>query len=139
MADVKRFLYSREGKDFLEQKYRTEGLSLREIAKAISSYAMEVDRAMVHHGIPRRDRSDAQRNAFEQGKIPPPITGPRPEKTKEAIGDGMRRAWLDGKFTGTKTGEALKKYRESLTPEELEAFNQKKELPPEFSGSVEQS
>ncbi len=30
---------------------------------------MEIDRAMMAQGIPRRDRSDAQKNAFEQGKI----------------------------------------------------------------------
>lgn len=72
---MKSFLFTAEGKVFLHQKYVIEKLSTYAIAKERGTYANEIRRALIFHGIPLRDKSEAQAEALESGRHKHPTKG----------------------------------------------------------------
>jgi hypothetical protein len=97
-VNLKNFLYSPQGKAYLDDKYNGAEKSVREIADELGTHAMAVVRAMDAHGLARRDRAEAQKTALQKGRAEPPTRGPRTEATRQAIAAGVRRAWTDGRY-----------------------------------------
>ena len=76
------WLLTPEGGRWLRQAYHERGLSLAGIARQVATYPKDVHRAMVCHGIERRDRSAAQKKAVEAGRHHNPTRG-RPRTPAE--------------------------------------------------------
>lgn len=71
-----------------------EGKSTYQIAKDLNTYPNKIRRILMKHGIELKTRSEAQRNAIEQGVTSVPTKGKkrtRDEKIK--ISQGMKEAW----------------------------------------------
>jgi hypothetical protein len=105
---VKEFYYSAAGRAYLEVAYLGEGKSLREIAEERGGYAVLIQRAMEHHGMGRRDRSDSMKKALLRGRLAPPPAD-KPPKVRERIGDAVRKAWKAGVYDRESYAERARK------------------------------
>jgi hypothetical protein len=124
-GEVRNFLYSPQGKEYLDREYNGAQKSVREIADALGTHAMAVVRAMDAHGLARRDRAEAQKTALQKGRAEPPTRGPRPPKTRKAISEGVRRAWADGRFDRSAQAAGARERYDRLTPDQQQAFADK--------------
>lgn len=89
---------SEKGKVYLLEQYEKAQLSTYIVAKALGTYANCVRRALIHHKIELRDKSEAQRASLESGRHEHPTQGrPRTEDEKVAIGEGVVAAWKSSK------------------------------------------
>lgn len=90
------FLYTAEGKDFLEREYRDKKRTPRDLAESLSNsgiktYHKLVVRALEHHSIPIRDKSQAQAEALASERAIHPTKGkPRNPSTKEQISKTLK-------------------------------------------------
>jgi IS30 family transposase len=91
---VKEWLFSPEGREFLVEQYQRAGRSTHSIAAELNTYAKFIARALKHHGIPARSRSEAQAQALKSGRHGHPTRGKgwAPEQ-RARIGEGVARAW----------------------------------------------
>ena len=81
-------------KDLLIQKYELDKKSFKEIAEEHDTYANKIRRDAIKLNIKIRDKSEAQKNALDSGKIQHPTKGKeRTEKTKNKIGHGVLKSW----------------------------------------------
>lgn len=64
----KTFLLSPAGGEYLRTQYGEKLRSTYEVAEELGCYANLVRRALFHHGIPLRDRSEAQKVALVTGR-----------------------------------------------------------------------
>ena len=80
------FLFSSEGKVFLEREYTQNQRSTHELAEERKTYHKLVLQALRHHRIVVRDRGEAQSSALVTGRAPHPTAGKqRPKVTRDRI------------------------------------------------------
>lgn len=90
------FLYTAEGKEFLEREYRDKKRTPRDLAESLSNsgfktYHKLVVRALEHHEIPVRDKSEAQAEALKAERAKHPTKGkPRDQDTREQISKTLK-------------------------------------------------
>lgn len=90
------YLYSDDGRVYLEREYRDKQRTTRDLAgelKALGhpTYHKLVERAIVHHGIKLRNRSEAQSAALKADRAKHPTKGsPRSEATKRQISNRLK-------------------------------------------------
>lgn len=83
-----------QGRDYLIRLYHEMGWSIRQIAEFLETDKMVVAKAMVHHRIPRRGKSEAQAGAIKNGRSKNPTAGrERTEREKKRISRGHKRYW----------------------------------------------
>ncbi len=68
----KNFLFSEEGRVYLEENYVELERSTYQIAEERGTYPNMVGRALKHHGYPLRDKKNAQSAAIKNGRHPAP-------------------------------------------------------------------
>jgi hypothetical protein len=86
------WLLSEQGKEWLEKEYVRKERSTYDLAYEKQTYAKAISRALHHHGLPVRDKSDAQIAALANGRHPHPTQGHhRPPEVRDRIS----RALLD--------------------------------------------
>ena len=90
------YLYSDEGKVYLEREYRDKERTTRDLATELTgigfpTYHKLVQRALIHHGIKLRDRSEAQSAALKAERAKHPTKGtPRSDTTKRLISQSLK-------------------------------------------------
>lgn len=83
---ARQLLFGPNGKEYLQREYVTNERSTHEIAEQMKTYHKLVRRALQHHQIGIRNRSEAQSSALTTGRAPHPTKGKsRPEVTRERI------------------------------------------------------
>lgn len=72
------------------------GKSTYQIAKDLSTYPNKIRRILLKHGIELKTRSEAQKNAIENGTSDIPTRGKKRTKDEKIkISEGMKKAWED--------------------------------------------
>jgi hypothetical protein len=90
---MKHYLFSERGKNYLLSEYVEKERSTYDIAAENLTYANLVRRALVHHGLYRRDKSQAQKAALKAGRHDHPTQGrSRTPEERQRIGEGVSRA-----------------------------------------------
>jgi hypothetical protein len=90
---MKHFFFSERGKSYLLCEYVEKERSTYDIAAENQTYANLVRRALVHHGLYRRDKSQAQKAALKAGRHTHPTEGrPHSSEVRQRIGEGVSRA-----------------------------------------------
>lgn len=80
----------------LKKLYETDKKSFIDIAKMYKTYPNKIRRDAIKLGIKIRDKSEAQKNALNTGKIEHPTKGKqRSDITKQKIGEGVMTSWAD--------------------------------------------
>lgn len=88
------WLFTAAGKVYLMREYVKQERSTYAIAKERCTYANMVRRALVHHHIALRNRSEAQEKALKHGRATHPTKGSRrPQETRDRIGEGVSLSW----------------------------------------------
>jgi very-short-patch-repair endonuclease len=83
-----------EKRKLLVQEYEQNKKSFQDIAKENNTYANKIRRDAIKLNIAIRDKSEAQKNALNTGKINHPTKGKiRPEQTKQKIGNAVLKSW----------------------------------------------
>lgn len=81
-------------KALLIQSYERDKKSFGDIAKETGTYANKIRRDAIKYKIQIRDKSEAQQNALESGKIKHPTKGKkRPDNVKQKIGLSVLHSW----------------------------------------------
>lgn len=81
-------------KGFLVEQYEKGLKSFQEIAKEIGTYANKIRRDAIRLKIKIRDKSEAQKNALNTGKVKHPTKGqPRSQDIKDKIGMSVLNSW----------------------------------------------
>jgi very-short-patch-repair endonuclease len=81
-------------KNLIEKMYVSEGKSFAQIAKELDSYANKIRRDAIKFDIKIRDKSEAQKNALQNGSHQHPTKGKaRPESVKNKIGNSVMNSW----------------------------------------------
>lgn len=87
-------LSDNEKKKLLYNMYIKEKKSFAQIAKELGSYPNKMRRDAIKFKIEIRNKSTAQKNAFDTGIVEHPTKGKkRSEKTKEKIGQSVMKSW----------------------------------------------
>jgi len=104
---VKDWLMGPAGAAYLTQEYVLGNRSTYELAQEKGTYPNMVRRALVHHGLERRTRSEAQKQALKKGRHPHPTKGrPREVEVRERIRKGVQEyARTKNDETGFPIGE----------------------------------
>lgn len=90
----RQFLFSADGKVFLNEEYAKKGCSTYQLAESLGTYPNLVRRALKHHHIPTRDHSKAQAIALATGRHHHPTKGTkRLETTKDKISGSVAESW----------------------------------------------
>ena len=80
--------------EYLQQEYTVNGRSDRDIAQEHDTYANAVRRLRLKHGIPSRNKAEAQELALQKGRHNHPTRGKhRDEKSRQNISEGVADAW----------------------------------------------
>ncbi len=96
---MKEYMFSAEGREFLEREYVRAERSTYDIADELGTYPNMIRRALLHHGIAARDKPEAQEAALRYKRAKHPTGGRKrsePErekisKTKRETRDAERR------------------------------------------------
>jgi very-short-patch-repair endonuclease len=98
-----------------------------EIAKTYNTYPNKILRVLSKHGVPIRNKSEAQKTAIKTGRIKPPMIGKKQRRsTKEKISESRSAAWR--KSSPEKLEEFKKSAKErwnKKSPEERYEFHRK--------------
>jgi hypothetical protein len=87
------FLFTAEGRAYLEEEYVRKQRSTYAIARDRGGYANLINRALRHHGFARRSHSDAQKAALDAGRHTHPTRGiGHDQATKDRIGEAVSQA-----------------------------------------------
>jgi very-short-patch-repair endonuclease len=87
-------LSENDRKKIIKDMYINEKKSFAQIAEKLGTYANKIRRDAIKFKIEIRDKSTAQKNAFDTGVIQHPTKGKkRSEKTKEKIGQSVMKSW----------------------------------------------
>ena len=87
-------LSDEDKKNIIIQQYVDQSRSFDEIADIYDTYPNKIRRDAKKFNIPIRSRSDAQKNALQNGRIEHPTKGkPRSTKTKHKIGMSVLNSW----------------------------------------------
>ena len=111
-------------KQIIEKLYIQQKKSFQQIAKEYSTYANKIRRDAKKFNIQIRDKSEAQKNALENGNHKHPTKGTqRSEETKNKIGLSVLHKWenLDKKELDRRKKEAKKRW-DSLTEDQRQNF-----------------
>ena len=74
--------------------YNEDNKSTYEIAESLGTYPNKIRRTLNKHGIPLKNKSQAQKNALETGRSPHPTEGKkRSLNEKVRISDGLMKYW----------------------------------------------
>jgi very-short-patch-repair endonuclease len=93
---MKDFLYTRLGKLYLEEEYVQKERSTYDIAKERGTYANKIRRGLVFHGLPLRDKCNAQKAALKSGRHFHPTRGrQRTPEERQRISESMAQAWRE--------------------------------------------
>lgn len=84
-------LYSDSGRDWLAAQYGGERRSIADLAAELNASAYSVRQALIMHGIERRGRSEAQRQAVESGRHQRELRHSR--ETRERISESVAEHW----------------------------------------------
>ena len=88
------FLFNLNSKQLLVDGYINQKKSIRELAKEINTSFGTVRRALIYHGIPLRDKEEAQRAALQNGTAIHPSKGSkRSVDTRLKISEAMKKYW----------------------------------------------
>lgn len=83
-------------KTYLHAEYIEKGRSTYDIAQELGTYPNKVRRALIHHGIPIRDKGEAQSLALASGRGTHPTEGTeRPSEVKNAIAASVAESWAN--------------------------------------------
>jgi very-short-patch-repair endonuclease len=83
-----------EKKKIIEKLYIDKGLSFKDIASQLQTYANKIRRDAIRFNIAIRDKSEAQKNALSTGKHKHPTKGQeRPDNVKQKIGHSVMNTW----------------------------------------------
>jgi len=89
-------LNDKQKKQFLKQHYEIGQKSFADIAKETGTYANKIRRDAIKLNITIRDKSEAQKNALNNGKTQHPTKGKkRSSKVKEKIGLSVLESWTN--------------------------------------------
>jgi very-short-patch-repair endonuclease len=81
-------------KDLIQKLYEQDKKSFKDIADIVGTYANKVRRDAIKFKINIRDKSLAQKNALDSGKVQHPTKGKqRDESTKAKIGKSVMECW----------------------------------------------
>ncbi len=87
---MKSWLLSEQGKTYLQEEYVVKLRSTYQIAADRNTYANAIRRALQHHGIPLRDKSESQAAALATGRQVHPTQGrKRSDEERQAISESM--------------------------------------------------
>jgi len=96
MLPIKDWLMSAAGAAYLTQEYVLNERSTYELAREKGTYAKLISRALVFHGLARRDKGTAQSSAIKCGRHPHPTKGkPRSVDDRNSIRKGVQDAIRD--------------------------------------------
>jgi len=99
------WLRTPEGGRALRIAYLGERLTTRQLAERFNVSAPSIRAALSFHCIPRRDNSEAQKVAIEEGRHKhPDLSRPKTEIEKAETAKRMRAIWQERKRA--KTGES---------------------------------
>lgn len=91
---TKNFLWSLEGKKFLDEQYNKSNRSTYSIATELNTYANQIRRALIYHKFDLKDKSEAQAAALKSGRHKHPTEGrKRTPQEKLNISKGVAQAW----------------------------------------------
>lgn len=80
--------------NLINKLYWEENLSFKDIASKHNTYANKILRDAKKLGIKRKNKSEAQKNALQTGRIQHPTKGKiRTEEEKQNIGLGVMKSW----------------------------------------------
>lgn len=83
-----------EKKNTIKHLYETQKKSFMDIAALLGTYANKIRRDAIKFKIKIRDKSLAQKNALDTGKIKHPTKGTKRDiTTKQKIGNGVMNSW----------------------------------------------
>lgn len=83
-----------EKKKFIITEYEDNKRSFKDIADDLGTYANKIRRDATKYDIKIRDKSEAQKNALDSGKISHPTKGTkRSSETKKKIGLSVLQSW----------------------------------------------
>ena len=89
---MKDWLFTSEGKAYLQGEYVEKNRSTYDIAAERGTYANKVRRALLAHGFRPRDKSRAQAAALASGRHAHPTKGrTRTDEERDNIRDGLKR------------------------------------------------
>lgn len=110
--------------DDVVSMYYDEGKSLREIATVYNTYPNKIRKLLISNGYDTRNKSEAQKNALQSGKVEHPTAGKeRTEEEKEKISKSLYDMWEN--MDDDERDERKEKARENwnlMTQAEKEAF-----------------
>jgi hypothetical protein len=102
---MKDFLFTSQGREYLLDHYVEQEKSIYVVAQERSTYPNHVRRALLHHRIRLRDRSEAQRAALKHGRNRHPTAGrSRTDEEKTNIGQSLLQSWK-GRQQGDEANE----------------------------------
>lgn len=88
------FLLTSEGKKYLDDQYIKAERSTHDIAEELGTNPNKIRRALMHHNLPLRTRSDAQKKALEHGRHNHPTKDTKRDKvTKQRISATRSARW----------------------------------------------
>lgn len=91
---MKDWLFGESGRQWLLAEYVAAERSTYALADEKGTYANLVRRALLHHGIPLRSKSDAQRAAVKGGRHVSPTAGrERTDEERASISAGVSEFW----------------------------------------------
>lgn len=94
-------------REFLEKEYVEQGKSTYTIAQENNTYPNRINRELIRHQIPIRDKSEAQSNALTHGAVHPTKGRKRTPEENRAISEGLAESW-SGLSPEAKAGRADK-------------------------------
>ena len=88
------FLFNLNSKSILVEGYLNQKKSIRQLAEEIGTSFGTVRRALIYHGIPLRDKEEAQKEALKSGRSEHPSKGEkRSVETRLKISEAMKKYW----------------------------------------------
>ena len=109
----KHFLYSGEGKKYLEDNYINGDQSTYEIADKWKTYPNFIKRTLLHHNLKLKTKSECQKIALQKGrKVHPTKDKKMPILTKIKISSSLREWWknLSNEEYQKKQQEAIERW-----------------------------
>lgn len=99
---MKHWLYTEQGRVYLWENYVVKKRSTYEISEELKTYANKIRRALLHHGIPLREKGEAMGVAQNKGRHENPTRGrTRTEEERDNIRKGRRKnGGRDGRNCG---------------------------------------
>lgn len=118
------FLFTDEGKIYLQDCYLTKQMSTYKIAKEQGCHFNTVNRALRHHKIPLRNLSEAQKNFLSFLPCHPSKDKPKSRETKKKLSLSCRKRYRDNELRKEMSKRAKAKW-DGMTEEEKKSFRKR--------------